>query len=69
MQKAADVDASGVINPLDALQINRFYLGTLKSFKAGIWLFEDMDIIIKNNDVIFDIRGVCVGDANGSYKF
>ena len=67
--KAADVSIDNKINPLDALMINQRYVLLIDKFKAGDWLFGDgMDIIIINSNVTIDLKGICFGDVNGSFK-
>ncbi len=65
---AADVNADQVINPLDALYINRRYIGIIHSFKSGDWLFDKVEVKIDGAGAIVNLRAVCFGDVNGSYN-
>ena len=60
---AAQVNADGTINPFDALLINRKYIGVIKSFKAGNWVFQSFNITVQGSNVIQNIKGRCVGDV------
>ena len=65
---AADVNLDKKINPTDALLINRFYIKLINSFKAGAWLFENKAIPVAGEaNVSYSLKGICVGDVNGSY--
>lgn len=66
--KAADVNADTKVNPVDALLINRFYLKLVSSFNAGKWVFESPAITINSGNVTQNMKGLCVGDVNGSFK-
>lgn len=66
-RKAADVNNNGDISSVDALLVARRTVGLSNSFPAGDWVFENPLINILNNNVTQDIRGLCVGDVNGSY--
>lgn len=66
--RAADVNADGWINALDALLIARRFVGQINSFAAGDWIFEDFNIQINSGQSLFqNIRGIIVGDTDGSY--
>ena len=65
-QEAADVNKDGKITPADALLINRRYIHSIKSFKAGSWVFESPDIIIEDGNLNVNIKGVCYGDVSGA---
>lgn len=66
--RAADVNADGWINALDALLIARRFVGQINSFAAGDWIFEDFNIQINPGQSLFqNIRGIIVGDTDGSY--
>lgn len=67
-ENAADVNIDKIINPIDALMINRRYLKLLKAFKAGDWLYQKDLIDVTNSDINYNIKAICFGDANGSYK-
>lgn len=65
--KAADVNASNSVNATDALKILLRTVGTLTSFEAGDWIFDNPEVVINNSSVTQDVYGLCVGDVNGSY--
>jgi hypothetical protein len=67
LKRAADISSDNIINPLDALLVNRRYVHELTGFKAGDWLSENISIIVNNGNLQQFIRMVCVGDVNGSY--
>lgn len=66
---AADVNADGKINPLDAILVNRFYIKLISGLPAGKWLFSNNTFII-NCDLTLQVnlRAICVGDVDGSFK-
>ncbi len=64
---AADVNASGYVNTVDAQQIARRFVNIISSFSAGEWLFSHDTTTIANNNHVIHLKGICVGDANGSY--
>lgn len=66
--KAADVDASGTVNSLDALYIAKRMVFMINSFPAGDWIFERDTIIVNGVNVVHDIKGIYVGDVNASYS-
>ncbi len=64
---AGDVDNSQYINSVDALFIQHFFTGFINSFPAGDWVFEKK-LLTFNSDIYFhNLKGLCVGDVNGSY--
>ncbi len=67
-KQAADVDATGFVNAADALMIARRFVGQINSFPSGNWLFsKDTVEIPYNTTVSHSFRGICFGDANGSF--
>ena len=66
-KKAADVDAKNDVTPTDGLLINKKFVKLLDKFPTGNWLFESGTLNVKDNNVIFNIKGICVGDANASF--
>jgi hypothetical protein len=66
--KAADVNNDNKINPTDAFMINRFFIKLLPAFPAGKWLFESPVINLSTANIRQDIKGICVGDVNGSFQ-
>jgi len=65
--QAADVNNSGSLSSVDPLLIMRRSVGAITSFPAGDWIFENTPINVLNSNVIKNIKGVCVGDVNGSH--
>lgn len=65
--KAADVNRSGTVNSTDALLIRQRTVGSINSFVAGDWVFENHTIVVNGVNVLKNIRGLCTGDVNGSY--
>jgi hypothetical protein len=66
--ESGDVNASNIINSIDALQIQKRFVGLLNSFVADDWLFENPQISITGSATYnVDIRCLCSGDVNGSY--
>ncbi len=64
---AADVNLSNNINAIDALLIQKRFVGLSASFEAGDWIFEQPQISISGNtNLTINIKGVCVGDLNNS---
>lgn len=67
--EAADVDNSNTINSIDALNICRFFTCMISSFPAGSWYFEPANITITGSGMYSkDIKGICIGDVNGSFE-
>ena len=67
VKSAADVNEDGKINPLDALLINRRFVGIVKSFKAGDWIYENDTVKVNGGNITCNLVADCVGDVNGSY--
>ncbi|MCD4680093.1 MAG: tandem-95 repeat protein, partial [Bacteroidales bacterium] len=68
---AADVDATGYVNTLDALYVQQRFINVIDQFPAGDWIFDDDDLILLNsaNGTILghDVAALCFGDVNASY--
>lgn len=64
---ACDIDGSGFINAIDALSIAKRFTQQLTSFPIGDWYFQPVIFTIPTNVSQFDVKVLCVGDANGSY--
>ena len=65
---AGDVDNNKIVDPLDALFINRYYIKQINLFRAGKWLFDtSAEIKVNNSNVIYNIKGICVGDVDASF--
>ncbi len=66
---AADVNASNSINATDALQISRRTVSQISSFTAGNWYFQSPSVTLSGGSVQqAAIKGLCVGDVNGSFN-
>jgi len=66
----ADVNASTVITGLDALYVKLRTVGMINSYPAGDWMFTDTTFVLNgtaNFEYPTNIKGLCVGDVNGSY--
>ncbi|MHC1707867.1 MAG: Calx-beta domain-containing protein [Bacteroidales bacterium] len=62
---AADVNANGFVNAVDALvDLNRF-VAIINSFPAGDWAFDTLTVNI-TSDTLIDLKGLNMGDVNGS---
>ncbi|HRY34161.1 MAG TPA: hypothetical protein P5531_14445 [Bacteroidales bacterium] len=66
-REAADVDASNFVNAVDALAIQRFFVGILSSFPSGPWAFEDPLLTFSGSIAEHNLLGLCYGDDNGSF--
>jgi hypothetical protein len=66
--QAADVDGTNYINAVDALSIQKRFVGLLTNFAAGDWVFDHSTIHITHSGNYSQlIKGLCVGDVNGSF--
>lgn len=66
---AGNVNASGAVNATDALFIKKRIVGDITSFPAGDWVFGNGIIHAFTSPVsIYDFKGLCTGDVNGSYN-
>lgn len=67
--EAADVDNSGFINSLDALNISKRFVGITSSFPTGDWYFQTVSLNVSGNTSHqVNFQGICYGDADGSYS-
>jgi len=65
---AADVDASGFVNTIDALTTAQRFTLTINSFPAGDWLFQsDTVTLLAGKDTTVEVLAICYGDIDGSY--
>lgn len=64
---SADVNLSSSINATDALTISKRTIGLISSFPAGDWVFKKDSITVNGANIVHDLRGICIGDVNGSY--
>jgi uncharacterized protein (UPF0333 family) len=60
-----DVNASGFVTALDALYIKLRTVGSINSYPAGDWAFEQPTV--STLPAVVDFAGLCEGDVNGSY--
>ncbi|MCD4680858.1 MAG: T9SS type A sorting domain-containing protein [Bacteroidales bacterium] len=66
--EAADVDASGFSNTLDALYVAQRFVMMIPSFPAGDWAFEVPTVTVDGTGPIYqDFFALCYGDVNASY--
>jgi hypothetical protein len=66
--EAGDVDNSGGINSLDALLTARRFIGSITSFAAGDWVFENPTISVPiPGTYTQNVGALCTGDVNGSF--
>jgi hypothetical protein len=66
---AADINLTGVVNALNALNINRRVISAITSFPAGDWLYDTQSVNVSPGDVVLSVpvQSLCYGDVNGSY--
>jgi hypothetical protein len=64
---AADVNSSTTISGLDALYIKLRTIGSINSYPGGDWKFTDTTFVFSTPVPALNIKGLCVGDVNGSY--
>jgi hypothetical protein len=64
--KVADVNASNTITALDALYVKLRTVGSINSYPAGDWAFENPTVALPVAGPV-DFAGLCYGDVNGSY--
>ncbi|MCX6270053.1 MAG: dockerin type I domain-containing protein [Bacteroidetes bacterium] len=66
---AADVNGGGFVNSVDALLVEKRFVGLIDSFSAGEWVFEEKQVGFpapgSTQNIV--IRGLHVGDVNKSY--
>jgi hypothetical protein len=66
--QAADVNKDNKINPTDALNINKRYINLINKFTSPDWIFEEINVSVSGSNITQDIKAICAGDVNGSYK-
>ena len=66
--KAADLNIDNRINPTDALIINKRYVNLINSFPAGDWIVGDNSVVVDSKDIVKNIKMICAGDIDASYK-
>lgn len=67
-KKAGDVDGSHIINAVDPLASSKRFTGMINSFPAGDWVFESPEFEVFSGGIILTIKGLCMGDVNGSFE-
>ncbi len=67
--KAGDLNGDNTLNSTDALLDLKRFVGMITSFPIGSdWIFEEDTITITGNaPVVYDFKGLCRGDVNGSF--
>jgi hypothetical protein len=65
-REVADVNASMSVTGLDALYVKLRTVGSISSYPAGDWKFENPVVTIPVAGPV-DFAGLCYGDVNGSY--
>lgn len=64
---AADVDGSGYINSVDALQVMKRFVSLQNSFQIGDWVSETPAVIINGfQHQQQNLKALCAGDVDGS---
>jgi len=67
--KAADVDATQVVNAVDALATQKRSVGIISAFPAGDWVFNKPVVSFDGQSLLnIPVDGLCYGDVNGSYQ-
>lgn len=64
---AGDIDGSGSVNATDALYLAQRFVFMISYFPIGDWVFENNTITVNGGDVVYNFKGLSVGDVNGSY--
>ena len=63
---AADVNASNTITATDALLVQLRYVRLINSFTAGDWTFGSNPVTIAGASLIYNFKGLVMGDVNKS---
>lgn len=66
-KKAADVNADTKLNPVDGLLINKRFVRVIDNFNCEDWLIDNNKVVVYNDDIIFNINVIFVGDVDGSH--
>ncbi len=64
---AGDVNASGLVNAVDALLIARRFVGSVDGFLSGDWVIVPDTVVVDLNSQIVGFNTLCYGDVDGSY--
>jgi hypothetical protein len=68
-QEAADLNGDKKsCTPIDELILNRYFWGLMKTI-PNPWLYTNTDFIINSKNITLNIKALCRGDVDGSYKF
>jgi hypothetical protein len=63
---AADVNNSGGVNATDAQRILSRFVDNSVVFEKGNWIFETANVTTSGVNINQDLKGIAVGDVNGS---
>lgn len=64
--KSADNNGSDSVNSTDALNIRKRLVSLINSFTIPDWVFETPSVTINGTNAVFNLKGLCTGDVNGS---
>jgi len=66
---AGDVNQRGIVNPQEALTINRRVVRAINQFNAGDWAFAPTPVQVQFGDTLVNVPvpALCYGDVNASY--
>ncbi len=65
---AADVNNDGAVNSNDALLTMQRSISLINSFAAGDWIYSQDTVLLAGQNVLQNVRALCVGDVNASYN-
>ena len=63
---SGDVNGSGDLTAVDVLLIKKRIANIITTFPTGDWFFNNQPVTV-NGRVTYNFKGICYGDANGSY--
>jgi len=63
---SGDVNGSGDLTAVDVLLIKKRIANIINVFPTGDWFFNNQPVMV-NGRVTYNFKGICYGDANGSY--
>jgi len=63
---SGDVNGSGDLTAVDVLLIKKRIAHLIDTFPTGDWFFNNQPVTV-NGRVTYNFKGICYGDANGSY--
>ena len=66
---AGDVNRRGIVNPQEALIINRRVVNAINYFNSGDWAFAPTQVQVQFGDTLVNVPvpALCYGDVNASY--